>query len=89
MKVYTKVTSGMEMKMARGRFLGATVECISVSPLGAGSGAQGGGGGPGVPAMGAALSLLLLHPLGDLVQGRGQHCCLFTPRPNPSLGIGW
>lgn len=54
MKVYTKVTSGMEMKMARGRFLGAMVECISVRALGAGSRAQGGGGGPGDPAKGAA-----------------------------------
>lgn len=31
MKAYIKVISGMEMKMARGRFLGVVVECVSVS----------------------------------------------------------
>lgn len=34
MKVYTKVTSGMEMKMARGRFLG-TESGVSASVPGA------------------------------------------------------
>lgn len=43
MKVYTKVTSGMEMTMARGRFLGAAVERVSISP-------GGWGRGPGDPA---------------------------------------
>lgn len=41
MKVYTKVTSGMEMKMARGRFLEVVVECVSVGPLGLGPGPWG------------------------------------------------
>jgi hypothetical protein len=39
--VYTKVTRGMEMKMARGRFLGA-VSGVG-QPLAGGDGAQGEG----------------------------------------------
>ena len=41
---YTKVTRGMEMKMARGRFLGTVVEHVSIGPWGAGVGPQGGMG---------------------------------------------
>lgn len=43
-KVYTKVTRGMEMKMARGRFLGTVVERVSIGSCGAGVGPQGGTG---------------------------------------------
>lgn len=82
MKVYTKVTSGMEMKMARGRFLGAVAKSLSVSPLGAGGQGAGVRRGAGDPAAGT-LSLNLLHPLGALGQGRGQHRCLSRPATLP------
>lgn len=89
MKVYTKVTSGMEMKMARGRFLGTGSGVCQRHLLRVQD--------PGDPATGEAQSLHLLCLLGVLGQERGQQCCVrqgdpaVCPAPSPPGHrlVGW
>lgn len=83
MKVYTKVTSGMEMTMARGRFLGAVAKCVSISPW-AGVWRM----GPRDPSEGAALSLHLLGLLGALGRVRGR-TAVSLPPPSPTWTASW
>lgn len=87
MKVYTKVTSGMEMTMARGRFLGAAVGrfLVSGSPRGCG---ETGRQRPEDPAQERFESPSPGSAVGPGT-GKGHHRHLPAAPLGPSLGTDW
>lgn len=86
MKVYTKVTRGMEMKMARGRFLGTVVQCVSISPCGAGGrGLRVVGSGRG-PSNGSSFEPPSPGSAGGLGAAKGAALLSVSPLiPSPAL----